>query len=120
MIPLQVTLVPLIEKPEKLMGPEWRKEGPGEELPAIPELSSMQKPMKMERKNPRIAPDEELLWNLRLQRSESRPSRFSNRFQLSLTPRFELRRQESCWGFLRSPWPRLSASSSAMDVATSN
>ncbi len=33
MIPLQVTLVPLIEKPEKLMGPEWRKEGPGEELP---------------------------------------------------------------------------------------
>jgi len=33
MIPIQVTLVPLIEKPEKVMGPEWRKEGPSQELP---------------------------------------------------------------------------------------
>ena len=33
MIPIQVTLVPLTEKPEKLMGPEWRKEEPSVELP---------------------------------------------------------------------------------------
>ncbi len=32
MIPIQVTLVPLTEKPEKIMGPEWRKEGPRHEL----------------------------------------------------------------------------------------
>jgi len=30
---IQVTLVPMTEKPEKLMGPEWRKEGSGDELP---------------------------------------------------------------------------------------
>jgi len=27
MTPIHVTLVVLVEKPEKLMGPEWRKEG---------------------------------------------------------------------------------------------